>query len=336
MKEAYAQINLDAILYNYRHLKCQYHKNIIAVIKDDAYGVGAVFVANKLKNEEGIIFAVKNFDEAIKLRNANILNEILVLGVFEQEDIITAKEYRLSVIVTHLNQLEWLKNQNIPFHLKIDTGMNRLGLSIMEYNQAILEVYQNKSYLLKGIMTHFATADEDHQQYDLFCQCLENIDTSNLIIHCFSSNSIRDENKTNYARIGMKLYGFLERSAMLKNAVEVFSPIVFKQKVQKGENVGYDFIYKAKEDGYLYVLPIGYANGWGRFNKSLAYLPLHRLEQAGNISMDYSVYFSKEDIKKDMIVELIGLNAPLEKLAQWNHISMYEILSKLKLKHIYL
>ena len=118
MKKAYAKINLDAILYNYRHLKCQFQKNIIAVLKDDAYGLGAVPIAKHLQNEEGIVFAVKDLHEAIQLRKAKIIKDILVLGVFEKKDLSKIKKYHLQVIVTTLKQLEELKDTSIPFHLK--------------------------------------------------------------------------------------------------------------------------------------------------------------------------------------------------------------------------
>lgn len=337
MKKAFVQINLDAILYNYRHLVCQYHKPVIAVIKDNAYGMGAIQVAHQLKNEPGIIFAVKDFDEAIELRNAKISNDILVLGVFEKKDLDLALHYRLTVVVHTLQQLEDLKDSYLPFHLKINTGMNRLGLSVDDFNLAYQTINENQNqYQLKGIMTHFATADLHHQQYHLFVETLKKIDRSDLMIHCLSSNSLFEEDFTTHLRVGIKLYGFSERSSLYKSALELYAPIVYKTSVKKGSFVGYDFNYQVPEDGFLYVLPLGYSNGWGRFVKSYAYLNDVYLVQAGNISMDYSVYYTQEDIKKDTILELIGMHIPLEHLTDLNRISLYQMLTNLRVERYYL
>ena len=336
MKKAYAKINLDEILYNYRHLKCQFQKNIIAVLKDDAYGLGAVPIAKHLQNEEGIVFAVKDLHEAIQLRKAKIIKDILVLGVFEKKDLSKIKKYHLQVIVTTLKQLEELKDTSIPFHLKVNTGMNRLGLSIEDFKKAFFLCHHHPQYCLKGIMTHFATADENHKQYQVFKEALQGLDCSSLMIHCFSSNSLQQDDLTNYCRVGIRLYGLFKRDLMLKNALEIESPIAHIQKVYPHDFVGYDFQYEVKEKGYVYILPLGYANGWGRFVKSYAFFENIYLEQAGTISMDYTAYFSTQKIKKDTILELVSLHVPIEQLADYNRISIYEILTRLRLKRIYL
>ncbi len=337
MKKAFKKINLDAILYNYRHLKCEYKKNIIAVLKDDAYGMGLVKVAKILQNEDKIIFAVKDLKEALILRKNNIKNDILILGIIEKENIKKIKKYDLTVIISSFEQLSFIKNTNVKFHIKIDTGMNRIGFSISDFNTVLNKIKEEpNNYCFTGVMSHFATEDKNHKQYNVFCKCLENIDTSNLIVHCLSSNSLFLENKTNYARVGLRLYGFYKRDLMLKNCMELYAPIVLKKQVKKDELVGYDFLFKTPQDGYLYILPIGYASGWGRFKKSFAFTPAYYLKQAGNISMDYSAYFSTQNIKKDTILELISLNAPLEHLANLNDISIYELLVKIKVKRYYL
>ena len=235
MKKAYAKINLDAILYNYRHLKCQFQKNIIAVLKDDAYGLGAVPIAKHLQNEEGIVFAVKDLHEAIQLRKAKIIKDILVLGVFEKEDLSKIKKYHLQVIVTTLKQLEELKDTSILFHLKVNTGMNRLGLSIEDFKKAFFLCHHHPQYCLKGIMTHFATADENHKQYQVFKEALQGLDCSSLMIHCFSSNSLQQDDLTNYCRVGIRLYGLFKRDLMLKNALEIVS----SQKKETEEELDY-------------------------------------------------------------------------------------------------
>ena len=336
MKKACLKINLDAILYNYRHLKCEYKKNIIAVLKDDAYGMGAIQVANTLKNEEGVVFAVKDIKEGLELRYAHIDTDILILGVIQKEDIPVLQKFHFQVIVTELEQLIFLKNTGIPIHLKINTGMNRLGLAKDEFKEAFFKCHQQNDYCLKGVMTHFATADENHFQYQQFKEALEGLDLTSLMVHCFSSNSLKVDDLSNYCRVGIRLYGLFNRDLMLKNALELESPIVHQFFVKKGQKVGYDWLYEVKADGYLCVLPLGYAQGWGRYQKSFAYYENNYLEQAGNISMDYTVYFSPKPIKKDTILELISLHVPIEQVASINRVSVYEILVRLSLDRLYL
>ena len=106
MKEAILHVDLDAILYNYRHLKCYYKKNVIAVLKDDAYHIGLLKVMETLKNEEGIIIAINHLSEAILLRENGFENDILYLNVFDSEDIPTIIKYNISVIIDSLTQLK--------------------------------------------------------------------------------------------------------------------------------------------------------------------------------------------------------------------------------------
>ena len=230
----------------------------------------------------------------------------------------------------------YVKDTSIPFHLKVNTGMNRLGLSIEDFKKAFFLCHHHPQYCLKGIMTHFATADENHKQYQVFKEALQGLDCSSLMIHCFSSNSLQQDDLTNYCRVGVRLYGLFKRDLMLKNALEIESPIAHIQKVYPHDFVGYDFQYEVKEKGYVYILPLGYANGWGRFVKSYAFFENIYLEQAGTISMDYTAYFSTQKIKKDTILELVSLHVPIEQLADYNRISIYEILTRLRLKRIYL
>ena len=105
MKEAIMNVDLDSIIYNYRHLKCYYGKNVIAVLKDDAYGVGLIEVSDALKYEEGLIIAVNKLSEAILLREHDFAKDILYLNVFDKDDIEIIKEHNISVIIDNIKQL---------------------------------------------------------------------------------------------------------------------------------------------------------------------------------------------------------------------------------------
>lgn len=334
MKNAVLNVDLDALLYNFRHLKCFYKKNIIAVLKDDAYGLNLIAIANTLKNEENVIFAVSSIDEAISLRNNDISNDILLLSVFEKEDIEQIKNYNITVTIHSYSQLLSIKNTSINFHLKFNCGMNRLGIYIDEKEKVIKEVNNNiNCYNLKGIMTHFANNDKDHKSYYSFEKIVNKINKKDLIIHCFASESLSENSKdiTNYIRVGIKLYGIGERNMFLQNVVSIYSPILECKKIKVNELVGYDYLFKTPANGYLYILPLGYAKGFGSFNESFIYYEGIYLKQAGKISMDYSTYFSTKLIKKDRIFEVVGKHISIEQLCKTNHIKPHEFLVKLKL-----
>ena len=146
MKEAILKVDLDNILYNYRHLKCYYKKNIIAVLKDDAYGLGLIEIAKTLQYEDEIIIAVSSISEITKLRENDYQKEILYLNVFDENDLEIIKKYNVNVIVENLQQLKLLKNTDIKFHLKFNTGMNRLGLKDNEIKLAIKEKFSSKNF----------------------------------------------------------------------------------------------------------------------------------------------------------------------------------------------
>lgn len=338
MKNAILKVDLDALLYNYRHLKCYYKKNIIAVIKDDAYGLGLIEVANTLKDDETIIFAVSSLDDAKKLRNNNVYNSILYLNVFDETDLMEIEKYNITAIVQSYNQLVQLKNKRIPFHLKFNTGMNRLGIYQYEENEVINEVNKNKDkYLLKGIMTHIADDDKYHECYYRFKQIVERVKYDNLIIHCFASGSLNlyFENICNYVRVGIKLYGIGDRHMFLHNVVSLFSPILQIKKIKEKEKVGYDYAYETKQNGYLYILPIGYGQGWGTFASSIGYSNNNYLRQAGKISMDYSTYFSNKLLDSNQEIELLGKHINIEQLCSINNLKPHELLVKLKINIIY-
>ena len=330
MKEAILKVDLDNILYNYRHIKCYYKKNVIAILKDDAYGLGLIEIAKTLQYEEGIIIGVSSLEEIIKLRTNEYQKEILYLNVFDEEDLKVIIDNDVCVIVENLNQLKLLKNTKIKFHLKFNTGMNRLGLKDQEAMQAIKEVNNNTNkYNLVGLMTHLADEDEDHQCYERFKNYVEKV---TLISHCFSSSSLKESfnDITNYVRVGIKLYGLSKKNLFLHNAIHLSCPILSIKAVNKYEKVGYDYSYTIKDKGYLYILPLGYGHGWGRFDNSIGFIKDTYLYQAGKISMDYSTYFSTKLIDITEKIQLIGSKTPFNNLAEMNHMDFHELLLRLK------
>lgn len=335
MKKATLNVDLDAILYNCKHLKCYYKKNIIAVLKDDAYGLGLIPIALHIEKVIDMI-AVSKIDEIISLRNNNINKPILYLNVFDELDIDIIKKYNVCVIVDNLERLDLALNNNLDFHLKINCGMNRLGLYKKDIDKAI-NIINKTPCNIKGVMAHFADKDFDHSAYKTFKEHVIKIKKKDLMIHCHASRSLDYyfDNITSHIRIGLKLYGLERKNLFLQNAISLYSDILAINKVNKDEYVGYDKTYQTNQDGYLYILPIGYGSGLKRVNNLLAYVDNTYLKQAGKMSMDYTTFFQTKQLKKDVLLELFGKNIPLEQICN-NETSIYEMLVNLKLEKRYI
>ena len=336
MKSAELQIDLDAILYNVRHLKCYYQKNVIAVLKDNAYGLGLLPIAKALQYEDNIVFALSDFNEIKLLRENNINNRIIYLNVFDENDLEIINKYNIDVIVQSIKQYEIIKNKSIPFHVKVNTGMNRLGLCKKDFSKIVKYIKTDNN--LTGIMTHFANDDACHESYLLFEKFVKALKRDDIMIHCFASSSLNErfDDISNYIRIGIKLYGIGERNSFLHNALTLTSPILTVKRINKFDKVGYDLTFQALENGYLYILPIGYGQGWGRFTSSFAFCNYSYLKQAGKISMDYSTYYSKSKKSENEIVELFGNHISIESIAKANNMSPHEIIIHLKANKKYI
>ena len=336
MKSAELQIDLDAILYNVRHLKCYYQKNVIAVLKDNAYGLGLLPIAKALQYEDNIVFALSDFNEIKLLRENNINNRIIYLNVFDENDLEIINKYNIDVIVQSIKQYEIIEDKSIHFHIKVNTGMNRLGLNKKDFSKIVKYIKTDNN--LAGIMTHFANDDANHKSYYLFENFVKELKRNDIMIHCFASSSLNErfDDISNYIRIGIKLYGIGERNSFLHNALTLTSPILTIKKVNKFDKVGYDLTYQALENGYLYILPIGYGQGWGRFTNSFAFCNYSYLKQAGKISMDYSTYYSKTKRSENEIVELFGSHISIESIAKANNMSPHEIIIHLKANKKYI
>ena len=211
--------------------------------------------------------------------------------------------------------------------------MNRLGLKDNEIKLAIKEVnsFSNK-YNLVGLMTHLADEDKENECYERFKDLVEKVNKKDLIVHCFSSSSLKEkfDDVTNYVRVGIKLYGLSKKNLFLHNAIHLSCPILSIKTINKYEKVGYDYSYTTKEKGYLYILPLGYGQGWGRFENSIGFNKDTYFYQAGKISMDYSTYFSTKLIDINEKIQLIGSKVPFNNLAEMNEIDHHELLLRLK------
>ncbi|WP_243292531.1 alanine racemase [Bacillus sp. FJAT-47783] len=284
-RDTWAEVNLDHIEANVRSLKRHLPEEtaIIAVVKANAYGHGDVEVANAALRAGASRLAVAFLDEALALREKGVTVPILVMGAARPSDIGIAAKHHIALTAY---SIDWLKQagsydtkESVPIHIKLDTGMGRLGVKQRDELEEVLTfIEKHPSFCLEGVFTHFATADEKDKtyfdkQYERFLELIEHVNQKNVIIHCANSaTSLRFPKKVfNAVRFGISMYGLAPSADIvdeipfaLKEAFSLHSSIVHIKKMKKGEKISYGATYTANEDEWIGTVPIGYADGWIR------------------------------------------------------------------------
>lgn len=328
-RDTWVEVDLDCISANVVSIKKHLPQDvkIIAVVKANAYGHGDVQVAETALEAGASYLAVAFMDEAIALRNKGITAPILVLGASRPEDVQVASKFDITLTVF---QMEWLRdavknlhsNDKISLHIKIDTGMGRIGVRNVTELTAIEQIIsENDQFILEGIYTHFATADEldetyFRQQLALFERMIQGLKKQPKYIH--SSNSaaaLRYPNANfNAVRIGIAMYGLTPSLEMeneipfpLHEAFSLRSRLVHVKKLQKGEKVSYGATYETGEEEWIGTIPIGYADGWIRKLQGQEVLVKGtRSPIVGRICMDQCMIRLPENVPVGTTVTLIG------------------------------
>lgn len=285
-RDTWVEVDLDSITENVSSVKklLPPKVEIIAVVKANAYGHGDIRISEAALEAGASYLAVAFMDEAIALRNKGINAPILVLGATRATDAHIAAKLDITLTVF---QLDWLKeaktilekDEQLRVHLKIDTGMGRIGIRDKEELKEIEQELTNDSrFLFEGIFTHFATADEldpsyFEYQFDLFQEMLSILNTMPKYVHCSNSAATLRHPKAYYnaVRLGIAMYGLTpspeiekEIPIPLHEAFTLRSRLVHVKKLQKGDKVSYGATYEAGGEEWIGTIPIGYADGWIR------------------------------------------------------------------------
>ncbi|RSK25664.1 alanine racemase [Bacillus sp. HMF5848] len=284
-RDTWVEVNLDHIAANVRSMKAWLRDDveIMAVVKANAYGHGDYHVAETALQAGATQLATAFFDEALSLRQRGINAPILVLGVIRPEEAKLASLYNITVTVADHEWLskatEYLDGNSLSIHLKLDTGMGRLGLRSREEVIKVLEsLTVHTNIKLEGAFTHYATADEPnnkyfHEQSARFTEMLAWLPTRPAVIHCANSaTALRDDGGLyNMIRLGIVMYGLSPSEEMkgllpfkLQTAFSLYSKLVHVKKVKAGDKISYGATYTANEDEWIGTVPIGYADGWLR------------------------------------------------------------------------
>lgn len=324
-RDTWVEVDLDRIAHNVSQIK--HHSGfdyLYAVVKANGYGHGDIEVAHTALEAGATHLAVAFLDEAIRLRGHFPTTEILVMGAIRPDDLLLAAEHRITVTAHDLAWIEQIAGYQGPkakIHIKLDTGMHRIGLTGQQQFTCACQLLQsNPSLDLCGLFTHFATADGDddyyQQQLDCFEQLVEAIDLSQFaLIHQSNSAAMLHHSGQRYCnagRLGIAMYGLPPSDKLglpfeLQQAFSLHSRISQIKPIKQGDKVGYGATYQADEDQWVATLPIGYADGWLRYHQGREVeINGRRYPIIGRICMDQCMIRVDEQIKVDDQVTLLG------------------------------
>ena len=310
----YARIDLDAIAYNMEQMKENLSPDtqIMAVIKADGYGHGAVQIAHMLESVNYIWgFAVATLDEAVVLRTEGIKKPILVLGcVFPDQYMAMLKhDIRMNVYTEEMaeaiSQMAARENMTAYMHIKLDTGMTRLGFDVSDTSVAAIERISNmKNVKMEGIFTHFAKADETDKTFTQkqimdFCHMVSKLKEKNVTFayeHCANSAAIIDVKDANFdlVRAGISTYGLYpseevrKENVKLRPALELKSHVAFVKEIEKDTGISYGGTFVSKDKMKIATIPVGYADGYPRSlsNQGFVLIRGKKAPIVGRVCMD--------------------------------------------------
>jgi len=289
-RPVWVEINLNNLKNNVREIKkhIKPKTEIMAVVKADAYGHGAIGIIKTLK-EEGIKkFAVAVLSEAIEIRNVDKEVQIMLLGYTPDANLEELISWGITPTIYSLRQAKVLdqlakeKNKKVAIHINLDTGMHRVGLPIKYRTvEVIKEISEMENIYLEGVYTHFAVADEADKWYtkkqvkdfEYIIDELEKLGVEIPIKHVSNSAAILDLPEFNYdmVRAGLLMYGHYpsevqkkDRVIDLKQVMSLHSKIYHIRTLEKGESISYGLTYTVNRKSKTGLIPIGYADGYFR------------------------------------------------------------------------
>ncbi|WP_310605422.1 alanine racemase [Anaerosporobacter sp.] len=329
-----ARIDLDAIDNNINEVRRNIDKNtkIMAVIKADGYGHGAVALATALKDKIDA-FGIAIIEEGIELRNAGFKKPILILGFTPHQLYEELLKYDIMQTIFQYDMAKRLSDiavslgKQAKIHIKVDTGMTRIGFKDIEESiQTIKEISKLPNIVIDGMFTHFACADEVdktsvRKQLNRFLAFADKLEKEGIHIpvkHVSNSASIIDlpEANLDMVRCGISTYGMYpsdevnKTRLLLQPALTLVSNVVYVKKVEAGTGVSYNSTYITDKESVIATIPVGYGDGYPRQLSSKGRVLIHGKSApiAGRVCMDQFMIDVTDipDVKEGDKVTLIG------------------------------
>lgn len=371
-RDAWVEIDLEKIEQNARTIKSWFTRpdtGLMAVVKSDGYGHGAVGVAAAALRAGASRLGVATIDEGIELRTTDRATPILILGPVPTGAVQTAVEHNLDLTITSQADLNAAKalarqvklanqiNRKIKLHLKVDTGMHRLGAAPDDVETLVQQIISDPHLELISIFSHLAKADQrpfTEKQDQCFRAVLKRLsakfpgllkaDGGKVLAHIASGDAARHNPFTQHdlVRAGLNLYGLEARtvSDVVKPALSIRAKINSLREIEAGETVGYNMTWTAQSKSRIASVPLGYADGIDRglSNRMEALLHGKRVKQVGLISMDqmlFDVTAVPESALGDTLT-VIGTDQDLSiQLADWANMLdtiTYELACRMRLR----
>jgi len=332
-RNTYIEVNLDKYRENIKYFKNKSEKKIMAVIKANGYGLIDYCLAEILR-EEGIdFFCVSSLDEALRLREKGFNEEILILGYVDENDLDIVRNNNLSIVSISKDYCIKADLKDVRVHLKINTGMNRLGIDLDDCKE-VLDLLNNKGAKVEGVMSHFTSADCDlvqtSKQYNLFKNKVEELAYNFKYIHISATDGsiINEDDICNYQRVGIGLLGYSGQEAKLQPCIALYSKVSMVKSVKQGETVSYGCHYTSDGQGYILTVPIGYSDGFYRSNTGKeVYVDGEYGTIVGSICMDQLMIHTNKYHEVGSLVELFGDHIDINKRAQELNTINYELIT---------
>ncbi|PAV31636.1 alanine racemase [Virgibacillus profundi] len=332
-RDTWVEVSINAIQHNVRTFKeyIEQDSRLMAVVKADAYGHGAVDVAKMAIDAGADYLAVAFLDEAIQLRQAGIDFPVLVLGYTTPDAVedaimndITLTVFTQDVIDTIIKIADQNK-KTARIHVKIESGMNRIGIADEKEALELIQSIHSPYVLTEGIYTHFADADNIDstytvKQFEHFTKVTDYLEKHNLSIpikHCCNSAGTiaYPEMHLDMVRVGVSLYGLypdehLQDKIHLKQAMSFKTKPVMIKTVQADHPISYGCTFSPEKDALIATIPVGYADGFSRLLSNKGYVTVKdkKAPIVGRICMDQSMIdvTEMEDINESDVITIFG------------------------------
>ena len=351
MDRGYIYVNKNNIQHNIDYLNNLTGSELCIVVKANAYGHGIDWTVNTAIESGVVWFAVAAIDEAILVRSISDNIRILLLSEPSISELEKLATYNIDTTVYNESFIEALGESQHSFkvHLKIDTGMHRVGCSPDEFELLYKKISSFKNLVLEGICTHFPVADTDEIQTNhsikMFKDTISNIDIKNLLIHADNSASTTYNNEKifNMTRVGLAAYGYslspVSVASKLKPVMEIKTRISNIQIRKKGESVSYGKAHILQKDSLIATAPIGYGDGypWNSFPDGKVIVNNRFCRLIGRVTMDqilFDVTGMEVEINDEVTILGTSLDSNIEisikDIAEWNNTIEWEILTNIK------
>jgi alanine racemase len=352
-----AEVDLGALAYNYRQLRQLVPLSVkfLAVVKADAYGHGAIPVSKKLEELNTDFLGVATVQEGVELRNGGIKKPILVLSGIYHEEVEEVLDYQLTPIVYRLEIAEALsaaantRGKNIPVHIKVDTGMGRIGVLFEEAPAFVNRVRRLENLEIEGIASHLSTADEGNssfaaEQLKRFFRTIEEIKKLGIdppFCHIANSAALVNLPAAHFTMVrpGIMLYGSypspsLKDKVSLRQVMSWKSRIADLKKVPAGWPISYGRAFVTQRPSLIAAIPVGYADGYNRLlsNRGEVMIKGRRTPVVGRVCMDWTMVDVTDIPGAEVGDEVVLIGSQLgheitpEEMGRWIGTISYEIL----------